>query len=64
MTSAGSLTCAECGQPLCLGQPIAPFGAKHHAHVGCGLIAGIRALYGAQALISETLPPLRRAEAA
>jgi hypothetical protein len=65
MSGPATLKCAECGEPLYIGQPMSGRRREYHAHVGCSMLADIRARYGGEALRrAETLPPLRRAPAA
>jgi len=65
MSESATLTCAECGQPLYVGQPMVSGGRDRRMHIGCSVLARIHTQYGSEALRDqETLPPLLRREAA
>jgi len=65
MSEPATLTCAECGQPLYVGQPMTSGGRDHRMHIGCNVLAQLRAQYGSEALRGqETLPPLLGRQAA
>lgn len=65
MNPTFAFACAECGQPLHVGQPMNTRGRDYHAHVGCAVMADLQSQYGAEALRRhETLPSLMHPKAA
>jgi hypothetical protein len=65
MNPTFAFACAECGQPLYVGQPIKARGRDYRAHVGCAVMADLESQYGAEALQRcDTVPPLTHPKAA
>jgi hypothetical protein len=65
MNPTFAFACAECGQPLYVGQPMQTRGRDDQAHVGCAVMADLQSQYGAEELQRyDTLPSLTHPKAA